>query len=135
MQAAGYFPTIRRSGVHVALIVAVAAMGISFGRWVVPAADSGPAVLETTRSAASGTTEASGIVQLKLAQMDARDAAYQPAASHATAAEQTRIGLKFAQMDAQDRRATAVAGVTVSPSAENHIVQLKLAQMDARDGR
>ena len=135
MQATGYLPTIRRSGVQVLIIVAVAAMGVGFGRWVVPTVDSGSTVVGPTRSEPSVTVRSEAISGLKLAQMDARDAAYGTPSVLTASAPKDRgiVQLKLAQMDARD--AAFEPAASHATAAEQTRIGLKFAQMDAQDRR
>ena len=137
MQATGYLPTIRRSGVQVVIIAAVAAMGVGFGRWIVPTADSGSTVVTPTRSEPSVTARAEAISGLKLAQMDARDASHGTRSVLTASAPKDRgiVQLKLAQMDARDATSGKTSALTADASRDKAIVQLKLAQMDLRDAR
>ena len=119
------------------LIAVVAAMGVGFGRWVVPAADSGSTVVGPTRSEPSVTVRSEAISGLKLAQMDARDAPYGTPSLLTASPPKDRgtVQLKFAQMDARDATSGKTSALTADASRDKAIVQLKLAQMDLRDAR
>jgi hypothetical protein len=122
------------------MLAAVGALGLGIGRWVVPATDSAPArVYQPTEASTIGRV--ADITELKLAQMDAADARFRPAANAVASASTGRasgiVELKFAQMDAAEARvgpvAEAVASASTGPAS--HITQLKFAQMDAADAR
>lgn len=108
MQNAATFRTVTRGAVQFVVLAAVAVIGVSVGRWVVP--EDGSAGATTVRYITT-TAPAAGqdIIERKLAQMDARDA----------------------------RQGTAVAGAVTAPSnaGAGSIIERKLAQMDAEDAR
>lgn len=124
--------TIRRGSVQALMLVAVGALGLSLGRWVVP--DATPATVTRTVEYSSSAVP-SDVIQRKLAQMDARDAAYPVAvagsAQRPSAADV--IGVKFAQMDAQDSGGGPGTAATAAGPRDAGIVKVKFAQMDAQD--
>jgi len=140
MQTTGSLRTIGRSGTQALVLTAVGALGLVIGRWVVPATDSAPAgVYQPTEVSTIG--RASGITELKFAQMDAAEARVRPAteavASASTGHASGITELKLAQMDAAEARdrPAAEAAASASPGHASHITQLKFAQMDAADAR
>ncbi len=130
--------TIRRVGAQALALVAVAALGLSLGRWVLPATDSAPAgVYQLIEASTNGG--ASDIMERKFAQMDAADARVRPATgvtgSASNGGASDIMERKFAQMDAADARVRPATGVTgsASNSGASDIMERKFAQMDAQD--
>jgi hypothetical protein len=142
MQNTATFRTVTRGAVQLVVLAAVAAIGVSVGRWVIPDDGStGVSAVRYNNSAAPDTGQ--DIIERKLAQMDARDARHATAVAGFVRAPTARgadsiIERKFAEMDARDaRHATAIAGPVTAPSVPgaDSIIERKLAQMDALDSR
>jgi hypothetical protein len=137
----------QRSYLEFVLLVLVAVLGVSFGRWVIPADDSGSASPSTAASAADAA-RSEHILDVKFAQMDASDAASAPVppvsnftsiseAARTALAEQI-LDVKFAQMDAADAEvhvavlSTREATESAADAARSrHILDVKFAQMGA----
>jgi hypothetical protein len=108
---------------QVAIVAAVAATGIAFGRWGIPAGDSSPAV-SSVRSDTSDAARSDRIIERKFAQMDAQNARHATVADEASDAgvlvdqanvvqiPQSDIERKFAQMDAQAARYAGAAALS-----------------------
>jgi hypothetical protein len=141
MQNTATFRTVTRGAVQLVVLAAVAAIGVSVGRWVIP--DDGSTGVPAVRNTSAVPATGQDIIERKLAQMDARDARHATAVAGFVRAPTARgadsiIERKFAEMDARDaRHATAIAGPVTAPSVPgaDSIIERKLAQMDALDSR
>ena len=105
MQYTGAFQTISRKSIQVAILAVVAAAGIAFGRWAIPAGHSSSAVAITR----SDTTPSE--------------------------LSRARAERKLIQMDQADDRRAALAGAAASSNTPLSAAERKLIQMDARDAR
>lgn len=133
MQDIATFRTVIRGAIQIVVLAAVAAAGVSVGRWVVPEEGStgAPAVRYVNSGAPAGGQD---VMARKLAQMDAEDARHGTVVAGASSApavssSESVVQRKLAQMDALDSR------VGTQAINRRDIMGRKFAQMDAEDAR
>ncbi|TMG02518.1 MAG: hypothetical protein E6I03_05875 [Chloroflexi bacterium] len=137
MHYTGSFHTVSRTTIQVAILAAVAAVGIGFGRWAIPVGHSSPAAT-AIRFEPARSEQARAAAERKLIQMDQAD---DQRAALAAAAPSSGTSLlaaerKLIQMDAaDDRRAALAAAAAGSSGTSLSPAERKLIQMDARDAR
>lgn len=142
MQNTATFRTATRGAIQIVILAAVAAIGVSVGRWAVP--DGNTAVSERiVYISVVDPAAREDIIARKFAQMDAQDNRFGTAVAGAVAAPETSgaaslIERKLAQMEAEDaRHGMAAAGAAGVPSVtgSESVIERKLTQMDALDSR
>ena len=101
MQNTATFRTVTRGTLQFLVVAAVAAVGISIGRWVIP--DSGTTGATAARLAGNETRSIS-TMERKLTQMDAWDDQFGFVGASAAPAPRSASTMerKLAQMDAED---------------------------------
>jgi len=136
MHYAGSFRTISRNSMQVVIVVAIAATGVAFGRWAIPAGHSSP-VVTVARFDTRPSERSEAAAARKLIQMDQADDRHTGVVV-AAATSGARLSVaerKLIQMDqADDRRASAAVAAATS-GARLSAAERKLIQMDARDSR
>ena len=137
------FHTVSRTTIQVAILAAVAAVGIAFGRWAIPAGHSSSAAtiarLETRPSELSRAAAERKLIQMDQAHDRRAGEGLAPAApsaqSNITPASLSAAERKLIQMEAADDRRAALAVAASSSSTPLSAAERKLIQMDAADDR
>jgi hypothetical protein len=132
----GSLQTVSHKSIQVAILAGVAATGIAFGRWAIPAEHPSPGV-SVTRIAPAPTELSRARAEQKLIQMDQLN---DRRAALAAAAPSSRTSLsaaqrKLIQMDQADDQRAASAGAAVSSGSSLSAAERKLIQMDQADDR
>jgi hypothetical protein len=137
----------RRNYLTLALLLAVALAATSFGRWVIPSADSGSrTTVESTVNSAVPSWLRNHFANLKMSQLDIEDemaglgtSSVNTAAAPGARAQAERFAaLKMAQLDIEDAMAgTSSVNTATAPGVRaqaERFAALKMAQLDEEDG-
>jgi len=133
----------RRSYIELAMVLAVAIVAASFGRWVIPTGSEQAGDITANASAAVPAWVESRLADLKQAQLDSEDRLdgfgarmTSDTSFEASNAERFAI-LKQAQLDREDRLDGFGAGVVPDTSFEasnaERLAMFKQAQLDSND--